>query len=81
MVPLAVVELTAQPTTSKGNQLVVSIHEKLGVGDVGFLHEAMQEHRRGSSLAAAADISLHQQHRVGVDVDTFSGRCTAELLD
>ena len=52
MVPLAVVELTAQLTPSKGSQIAASIDEKLGVGDVVFLGEAMEERRRGISPAA-----------------------------
>jgi hypothetical protein len=37
VVPLCVVELTAQLTTSQGSQIAASINEKLRIGDIVFL--------------------------------------------
>jgi hypothetical protein len=48
--PLAVVEPTAQLTPSKGSQITTSIDEKLGIGDVVFLGEAMEQRRPQKSL-------------------------------
>jgi len=47
VVPLCVVELTAQFVTSKGSQITCAIDEKLRVGDIVFLGKSVQERRRG----------------------------------
>jgi hypothetical protein len=43
VVSLSIVELTAQLTTYNGSQIARSIDEKLCVGDIVFLGEAMEE--------------------------------------
>ena len=43
VVSVAVVELTAQSTTNEGSQIATGIDQKLGVCDVVFLGEPMQE--------------------------------------
>ncbi len=45
MVPVVVVEVTAQIVTRVGSQIVTSIDEKLGVCDAMVLGETMQERR------------------------------------
>jgi len=67
VVPLAIVELTAQRTPSQGSQIAASINQKLGVGDIVFLGEAMEERRRGISPAAAEHVDFQQQLRFRVD--------------
>jgi hypothetical protein len=60
VVPSGIVELTAQLVTSEGSQIAASIDEKLRVGDVVFLGEAVQKRRRGVCPAAAVDIDFEQ---------------------
>ena len=67
VVPGGIVEVTAQVVASEGSQIPTSIDEKLRVGDIVFLGEAMQKRRRGIGPAAAVDINLQQQLRVRVD--------------
>ena len=45
VVPVAVVELTAQFSTREGSQIAISIDEKLSIVDIVFLSEAMEERR------------------------------------
>jgi hypothetical protein len=45
VVSLAVIELTAQLTTCKSSQIARNIDEKLCIGDIVFLSEAMEERR------------------------------------
>jgi len=45
MVPVVIVTLTAQIVTREGSQIATSIDEKLCVGDIGFLGEAVKERR------------------------------------
>jgi len=47
VVPLAIVELTAQFSTREGSQIPRRVDQKLRIRDVMFLGEAMQERRRG----------------------------------
>ena len=54
------VELTAQLVTSEGNQIPTSIDEKLRLGDIVFLSEAVKKCRRGVCPAAAVDIDFKQ---------------------
>jgi hypothetical protein len=61
VVPDVVVEVTAQFVTSEGSQIATSIHEKLCIGDIVFLGEAMQKRRRGTDPAAAVDIDLYSR--------------------
>jgi hypothetical protein len=67
VVPLAIFEPTAQIMSEEGSQVPASIDEKLGVGDVVFLRESMQKRRRGIGPAAADNVDIEQQLRVGVD--------------
>ena len=61
VVPLCVVELTAQLTTSQGSQIAASINEKLRIGDIVFLGQTVQERRRGVSPAPSVHIDFKQQ--------------------
>jgi len=58
VVSVSVVELTAQFTTCEGSQIARSIDEKLCVGDIVFLGEAVEKRRRGVCPAAAVDINF-----------------------
>jgi hypothetical protein len=58
VVPVVVVEVTAQIVSREGSQIAASIVEKLCVGNIVFLGEAMKECRRGVSPAAAEHIHL-----------------------
>lgn len=60
-VPVAVVELTAQLTTSNPCQIAASINQKLGVGDVVVPSETMEKRCREISAAAAEHIHRQQQ--------------------
>lgn len=68
VVPISVVEVTDQLVTSKGSQVPISIHAKLGVLDVVFLDTSMKERRRGSvplqlytSTASSNFVSVYHQ--------------------
>ena len=52
VVPVGIVELTAQFVTSEGSQVAASIDEKLRLGDIVFLGEAVEKRRRGTDPAA-----------------------------
>jgi hypothetical protein len=67
VVPLFVVEVTAQFVTSEGSQIPTSIDEKLCIGDIVFLGEAMQERRRGVCPATAEHVNFEQEFRLCVD--------------
>jgi hypothetical protein len=56
VVPIVIVEVTAQLVTSKASQIAASIDEKLPIRDIVFLSETVEERRRGVSPAAAEDI-------------------------
>jgi len=43
-----IIKVTAQLVASKGSQIATSNDEKLGVGDIVFFAEPMQERCRGS---------------------------------
>ena len=45
MVPVFVVEMTAQFVASKGSQIAASIDEKLCLGNIVFLGETMEKRR------------------------------------
>jgi len=45
VVPVVIVELTAQTVTREDSQIATSIDEKLCVGDVVFLGETVEERR------------------------------------
>ena len=47
VVPLTIVEPTAQLVSKQGSQVPTSVDEKLGIGDIVVLCESMQECRRG----------------------------------
>jgi len=61
MFPLSVIEMTAQFAASEGSQIATTIDEKLRVGDIVFLGEAMEKHRRGVGPAAVVDVNFQQQ--------------------
>jgi hypothetical protein len=67
VVPVVIVEVTAQIVTRKGSQIPASIDEKLCVGDIVFLSESMKERCRGVSPTAAEHIHLQHQFRLDVD--------------
>ena len=48
VVPLGLVDLTAQLVTNKGSQIACVINEKLCIGDIVFLGEAMEKRCRRS---------------------------------
>jgi hypothetical protein len=58
VVSLAVVELTAQIVAKQGSQIARGIDQKLGVRDVVYLGEPMEERRRGIGPAAAVHFNL-----------------------
>jgi len=45
VVPVGIVELTAQFVTSEGSQVATSIDEKLRLGDIVFLGETVEKRR------------------------------------
>jgi len=55
-----IVELTAQFVTSEGSQVSTSIGEKLRLGEVVFLRETVEKHRRGVCPVAAVEIDLQE---------------------
>jgi hypothetical protein len=67
VVSLAVVETTAQFSTCEGSQIARSIDEKLCVGDVVFLGEAVQKRRpeksEASDVRTRASLSSTPQDR------------------
>lgn len=56
VIALAVVELAAQLTASKGGQIAAGINEKHGVGDIVGLGKTMQERCRRIGSTTAVDI-------------------------
>jgi hypothetical protein len=58
VVPVGIVEVTAQLLASEGSQIAASIDEKLRLGDVVFLGEAVQKRRRGFCPAVIIHIHL-----------------------
>jgi hypothetical protein len=60
VVPLCVVELTAQIMPKEGSQIPTSIDQKLSVCHVMFLGKPMQKRRRGIGPAAAVYIDFEQ---------------------
>jgi hypothetical protein len=67
VVPVVVVEMTAQIVSIEGSQIPAAIDEKLCLIDVVFLGELMQECCRGVSPAAAEHIYFEQELRFRVD--------------
>lgn len=61
VVSVAVVKLTAQFSPREGSQIAPSIDEKLGVGDIVFLGEVMEERRRGVGPAAAEYVDIEEK--------------------
>jgi hypothetical protein len=61
VVSLSIVELTAQFTACEGSQIARSINEKLCLGEIVFLGEAMEKRRRGVGPAAAEHVDFEQQ--------------------
>jgi hypothetical protein len=61
VVPVCVVEVTAQVVTSKGSQIATSIDEKHFAGDIIFPGKSMQESHRGVSPAAAEHVHFVQE--------------------
>ena len=60
VIPLFVVELTAQLVPKAGSQIATSIDQKLGGRHVVILGESMQERRRRISPAAAVYVYIKQ---------------------
>lgn len=61
VVPLGMIETTAQLAASGGSQIAAVINEKLCVCDIVFLGEVMQKRCGGVRPAAAADVNFNQQ--------------------
>ena len=58
VVPVGIVELTAQFVTCEGSQVATSIDEKLRLGDIVFLGETVEKRRRGVYPVATVDINF-----------------------
>jgi hypothetical protein len=53
VVPVVVVEMTAQVVPRKGSQVAASINVKLCLGDIVFLGKPVEQRRRGVSPVGA----------------------------
>jgi hypothetical protein len=60
VVPLSIVELTAQLMSKEGSQVSPVINQKLSICNVVFLHKPIQKRRRGIGSAAAVHIDIKQ---------------------
>ena len=58
VVPVGIIELTAQFVACEGSQVAASIDGKPRVGDIVFFGESVEKRRCGVGPAAAKDINL-----------------------
>ena len=59
-ITLSVVELSAQLTLGKSSQIPAGVDEKLGICDLVFGGESVEEHRRGIGPASAEHLDIEQ---------------------
>lgn len=58
VVSVGIVKMTAQSKSGEGSRIAEAIHQKLRIGDIMFLGEAVDERRRGVSPAALTRAKL-----------------------
>jgi hypothetical protein len=67
VVPVTVVEMTAQSVAGKGSQVVRAVDEKFGVIEFVTFSEGVKERRRGTDPAAAGHFGFEQEFRLDID--------------